>query len=55
MMQEKYQHREVASAVSRVKSAFRGGKLKHYRPLVATGAEEAKSTCTASWGPAMRR
>jgi len=46
---------ELTKTVSRAKAAFKGGQLDHYKPLMASGAEGVKSTCTASWGPAMRR
>jgi hypothetical protein len=55
MIYGKSQHSEVASAVSKARSAYRDGKLNHYKPLAASGAGEVKSTCPTSWGPAMRR
>jgi hypothetical protein len=44
----------VATAVSQAKFAFANGKLSQYVPLVASGADETKSVCPASWGPSNR-
>lgn len=49
------QNRMVAMSLSKLKSAYQRGELNQYKPLAASGAGETKSTCTASWGPAMRR
>ena len=45
----------VASKIDRVRAAHAKGDLAAYKPLVASGADHAKATATASWGPAMRR
>ncbi|MFC6670937.1 hypothetical protein [Marinobacterium aestuariivivens] len=45
----------MATTISDAKAAFAAGRLDRYKPLATTGTEAVKSTCTASWGPAMRR
>lgn len=45
----------IASKVDRVRQAHAKGDLNEYKPLLASGAEDAKATATTSWGPAMRR
>ena len=45
----------IASKIDSLRSAYANGKLDQYKPLAASGSEQAKATATASWGPAMRR
>lgn len=54
-MVEIRRRQDVATAVSRAKTAYERGKLDNYKPLTASGSEQVKSTCMTSWGPAMRR
>ncbi|WP_158260075.1 hypothetical protein [Zobellella endophytica] len=54
-MRHNQSKKTVTAMMARAQTAFSSGKLQQYKPLEASGAEGVKSTCAASWGPAMRR
>jgi hypothetical protein len=45
----------ISTKISQARSAYAQGRLSKYKPLSLCGADHAKATATASWGPAMRR
>ena len=55
MNNQKSNNKGITSAMSTAVSAHKDGKLNNYGPLACSGVGEVKSTCAASWGPAMRR